>query len=112
MTNDEIIGQVTVGTIFRNPFHKGFVGYWVATPFQGQGHASRALGLMLRVMTEELGLYRAEAHTQLENLASQRVLRNNGFAPWGVAHSHSYINGAWRDAIFWERGLADGAPPS
>jgi hypothetical protein len=34
-------------------------------------------------LNEELGLHRAEAHTQMENLASHGVLRNNGFTPWG-----------------------------
>jgi [ribosomal protein S5]-alanine N-acetyltransferase len=106
-----VIGQVTVSTILRGPFQKGFLGYWVASKFQGQGHASRAVGLVLRVMTEELGLYRAEAHTQIENLASQRVLRRNGFTPWGVAHAHIYVDGAWRDEVFWEQRLADTAPP-
>jgi ribosomal-protein-alanine N-acetyltransferase len=111
VADDAVIGQVTVSTILRGPFQKGFLGYWVAAPFQGCGHASRAVNLVLRVMTEELGLYRAEAHTQLENLASHGVLRKNGFTPWGIAHSHIYIDGAWRDEVFWERRLTGGAPP-
>ncbi|MEV4457388.1 GNAT family protein [Microbispora sp. NPDC049633] len=69
------------------------------------------MGLILTVMAEELGLRRAEAHTRLENLASQRVLRANGFRPWGVAHSHISLDGAWHDEVFWQR-LLDEAPPS
>jgi ribosomal-protein-alanine N-acetyltransferase len=89
----------------RGPIQKGFLGYWVATTSQGQGHASRAVGLVLELMAGELGLHRAEAHTQMENLASHAVLRNNGFTPWGVAHAHIHIAGAWRDEVFWERTL-------
>jgi [ribosomal protein S5]-alanine N-acetyltransferase len=111
VADGHVIGQVTVGTILRGPFQKGFLGYWVGVPFQGQGHASRAVNLLLRVMAEELGLYRAEAHTQMENLASHGVLRKNGFRPWGVAHNHIYVNKAWRDEVFWERTLIEGAPP-
>jgi ribosomal-protein-alanine N-acetyltransferase len=110
VADDAVIGQVTVSTIVRGPLQKGFLGYWVAAPFHGQGHATRAVGLALRVMTDELGLCRAEAHTQLENLASQVVLRNNGFTPWGIAHAHIYINGAWHDEVFWERTLTDRPP--
>ncbi|RPF24870.1 GNAT family N-acetyltransferase [Streptomyces sp. TLI_185] len=106
-----LIGQVTVSTILRGPLQKGFLSYWVATVAQGHGHAGRAVALTLRVMKEELGLCRAEAHTQLENLASHAVLRRNGFTPWGVAHAHIHIDGAWRDELFWGRNLADGAPP-
>ncbi|MEW2160032.1 GNAT family protein [Streptomyces sp. NPDC007189] len=106
-----VVGQVTVSTILRGPLQKGFLSYWVATAAQGHGHAGRAVAQVLRVMKEELGLHRAEAHTQLENLASHAVLRRNGFTPWGVAHAHLHIGGAWRDEIFWERNLTGGAPP-
>jgi [ribosomal protein S5]-alanine N-acetyltransferase len=60
-------------------------------------------GLALRVMADELGLHRAEAHTQVENLASHGVLRRNGFVSYGIAHGHIFIQGAWHDEIFWER---------
>ncbi|WP_182879592.1 GNAT family N-acetyltransferase [Microbispora sp. H10949] len=106
----EVIGQVTVSTILRGPFGKGFLGYWVATACQGRGHATRAVGQTLAVMRRDLGLRRAEAHTRLENLASQHVLRANGFRPWGIAHAHILVDGAWRDEIFWER-LLDEEPP-
>lgn len=105
-----VIGQVTVTAILRGPFQKGFLGYWVATTAQNQGHASRAVALTLQVMTEELGLHRAEAFTQVENAASHKVLKNNGFTSWGLAHSHIYVEGAWRDEIFWEQTLALEAP--
>jgi ribosomal-protein-alanine N-acetyltransferase len=110
VADDAVIGQVTVSTIVRGPIQKGFLGYWVASAFQGLGHASRAVELTLQVMTEELGLHRVEAHTQMENLGSHAVLRNNGFTPWGIAHAHIHIDGAWRDEIFWERTLTAGAP--
>jgi ribosomal-protein-alanine N-acetyltransferase len=41
----------------------------------------------------------------MENLASHAVLRKNGFTPWGVAHAHIYLDGAWHDDVFWERTL-------
>ncbi|MDI5966645.1 GNAT family protein [Streptomyces sp. SL13] len=110
VADGEVVGQVAVSSISRGPLRKGFLSYWVATPFQGQGHATRAVGLTLRVMTGELGLRRAEAHTQTDNLPSHRVLKNNGFSSWGIAHAHIFMDGAWRDEIFWERNLADGEP--
>ncbi|WP_324789343.1 GNAT family protein [Streptomyces sp. H51] len=105
-----VIGQVTIGSILRGPFQKGFLGYWISSRHQGLGHTSRAVGLALRIAEEELGLHRLEAHTQLENLASQAVLRKHGFRSWGVAHEHFYADGAWRDEVFWERKLKDGPP--
>lgn len=111
VVDDFVIGQLTVSGILRGPFQKGFLGYWVASTLRNQGHAIRAVKLALRMMTEELGLYRVEAHTRKENLASQKVLRTNGFTSWGIAHAHIYIEGAWHDEVFWERTLASGPPP-
>ncbi|GAA4987220.1 hypothetical protein GCM10025734_11990 [Kitasatospora paranensis] len=59
------------------------------------------------MMTDELGLHRAEASTPLENLLSQRVLRRNGFSPSGVAHSSILLDGSRRDSLLWERILGD-----
>lgn len=70
-------------------------------------HAGHALGLVLQVMTDELGLHRAEASTNLGNLPSQRVLRRNGFSPYGVAHSSTFLDGSWQDGLLWERILSD-----
>ncbi len=98
-----VIGQVTVSEIVRGPFRKGSIGYWVASAFHKQGHASRAVGSVLQVMADELELHRAEASTQVENLPSQRVLRSNSFTSLGIAHSHIFVDGAWRDGVLWER---------
>ncbi|MDR8412809.1 GNAT family N-acetyltransferase [Nonomuraea sp. 3-1Str] len=103
VSDETVIGQVTISSILRGPFQKGFLGYWVSCLHQGLGHTSRAVGLALRIADDELNLHRLEAHTQLENLPSQAILRKHGFSPWGIAHEHSYADGAWRDEVFWER---------
>lgn len=105
LADGDVIGQVSVSTILGEPFRKGFLGYWIATTHQGRGHASRAVGLVLRLMAEQLGLHRAEAHTRVENLPSHGVLRNNGFTSYGIAHEHIFLQGEWHDEIFWERRL-------
>ncbi len=98
-----VIGQITVQNILRRAWRKAEVGYWIAGTHQGQGHATRATRLIVALMTDELQLHRAEAFTQMDNLGSQHVLRNNGFVPCGIARSHIFTAGAWRDEIWWER---------
>lgn len=102
-----VIGQVSISSILRGPFQKGFLGYWISSLHEGLGHTSRAVGLALRIAEDELRLHRLEAHTQLENLASQAILRKHGFTSWGIAHQHFYAGGAWRDEVFWEKNLTD-----
>ena len=43
----------------------------------------------------------------LRGAPSQRVLRRNGFSPYGVAHSSIFLDGSWRDGLLWERILGD-----
>ena len=102
-----VLGQVTVQEILQRAWRKASLGYWVGTPHQGQGHATRAVGLVVRLMTRDLGLHRAEAFTQTENTASQNVLRNNRFLPVGIARSRIFTVGAWHDEIMWERLLEE-----
>lgn len=108
LAGGQVIGQVTVGGILPQPhLRRGSIGYWIGSVAQGRGHAGRAVELVLKVMTGELGLHRAEASTNLENIPSQRVLRRNGFSPYGVAHSTIFLDGSWRDGLLWERILGD-----
>ena len=103
LAGDTVIGQITVQDILLGAWRKANLGYWIASAFQGQGHATRAVALAVQLMTEELRLHRAEAFTQMDNLRSQHVLRRNGFIPFGVARSHIFTVGQWRDEILWER---------
>ena len=107
LAGQTVIGQITVQEILQRAWRKASIGYWVGTPYQGQGHATRAVGLVTRLMTRDLGLHRAEAFTQIENTASQHVLRRNGFRPVGIACSRIFTVGAWHDEIMWERLLED-----
>jgi [ribosomal protein S5]-alanine N-acetyltransferase len=103
LAGEFVIGQITVQDILRRAWRKASLGYWIATTHQGQGHATRAVSLAVQLMSNELGLHRAEASTQMDNLGSQHVLRTNGFVPFGVARSHMFTVGVWRDEILWER---------
>ncbi|MFI9788311.1 GNAT family N-acetyltransferase [Kitasatospora sp. NPDC051984] len=104
LADGEVIGQVTVSGILPQPhLRRASHGYWIATTAQNQGHAGRAVGLALKVMADELGLHRVEASTNLDNLASQHVLRRNGFSSYGVAHSSILLDGRWHDSLLWER---------
>jgi [ribosomal protein S5]-alanine N-acetyltransferase len=103
LADDVVIGRVTVQNILRSAWRKAEIGYWIASPYQGTGHATRAVSLAVQLMTTELELHRAEAFTQMDNLGSQHVLRNNGFVPFGIARSRIFTAGSWRDVILWER---------
>jgi ribosomal-protein-alanine N-acetyltransferase len=103
VADDVVIGQITAQNILRLAWRKAELGYWIAYPHQGQGHATRAVSMAVHMMATELELHRAEAYTQMDNLGSQQVLRKNGFAQCGIVHSRIFIAGMWRDQLLWER---------
>ncbi|MCI9887833.1 GNAT family N-acetyltransferase [Micrococcales bacterium 31B] len=104
LVDGEVAGQITLSGVVASPaFRKSTLGYWVARPWWGRGVASEAVHQLVLQASTTLSLHRLEAHTRLENVASQRVLQKNGFTRWGVAREHIFIEGAWRDEIFWER---------
>ena len=65
-----------IGTISTFPSDEGHpeVTYWIARPYWGQGHASRALALVLEQAGRPL-----LARVALDNLRSRRVLEKAGF---------------------------------
>lgn len=101
--HDEVIGTINLHNVLRDPFQTAFVGYWVATPYRGQGAATSALAIVLEVARHDLELHRLEAYTQPRNHRSRAVLERNSFEQVGVSKEHIYVDGAWRDEIIWQR---------
>ncbi|BDG74922.1 GNAT family N-acetyltransferase [Roseomonas fluvialis] len=60
----------------------GHVGYTVVPWKRGQGHATRALGLLLP-KARAVGLRHVDLTTEAENLASRKVILANGGMPVG-----------------------------
>lgn len=97
-----IVGRITLNGIVRGPLQSANLGYWVAAGANGRGLATRAVREIVRVAFEELELHRLEAGTLLHNVRSQRVLKRNGFVPFGVAPALLKIAGEWQDHILFQ----------
>jgi len=111
LADGEPVGVINVSNIVRGPFASGNVGYWVAEPWNGLGVATAALGLLVEHAFGPLRLHRLEAGTLVHNVASQRVLRRNGFLPIGVSRRYLHIGGAWRDHLLFARTADDVESP-
>jgi ribosomal-protein-alanine N-acetyltransferase len=96
-------GTVSVSRITRGPFQNGGLGYWVSQELNGRGVATAAVGLVCEWGFGEAGLHRLEAATLVDNVASQTVLRRNGFLEIGLCPRYLFINGAWRDHLLFAR---------
>jgi ribosomal-protein-alanine N-acetyltransferase len=96
-----IAGRLSVNNVVHGAFRSASLGYWVAQEAGGRGLATAAVADAVRLAFGELGLHRLEACTLFHNAASQRVLRRNGFAPFGVAPRYLRIAGRWQDHILF-----------
>jgi ribosomal-protein-alanine N-acetyltransferase len=97
------VGAINLSNVVRGAFQSANVGYWVAASHNGQGVATRALGLVCERAFGEIGLHRIEAGTLLDNYASQRVIEKNGFVRIGVAPRYLQIAGVWSDHILFQK---------
>lgn len=70
---------------------RGEVGYWLAHEARGQGHATRAVGLICSWGFDSLGLERIDLLAATENPLSQRVAERSGFTR--EATLRSYMRG-------------------
>ena len=64
------------------------LGYWLGTPYWGQGYATEAGREMLRYGFEDLGLHRIFASHFKHNPASGRVLKKLGMRYEGCQREH------------------------
>jgi len=67
---------------------RGEVGYWLAREARGQGHATRAVGLICRWGFRSLGLERIDLLAATGNLASQGVAERSGFTREAVLRAY------------------------
>ena len=75
--------QEFVGSIgFGGPLEAPVLGYWIGRPYWGQGYATEAVGLAIK-MARQLGALKLEAETFANNPASGRVLEKAGFRNTG-----------------------------
>jgi ribosomal-protein-alanine N-acetyltransferase len=94
-----VVGRINLNTIVRGAAQSASLGYWLAQAAGGRGVATAAVRDIVRVAFAELGLHRIQADTLVDNDASQRVLKRNGFVRIGLAPRYLKIAGRWQDCI-------------
>ncbi len=97
----QVAGMANLNNIVRGALQSASLGYWVGEHLTRRGLASGAAREALAHAFDVLDLHRVEACTLLHNAASQQVLRNAGFRPFGVAPRFLRIAGRWQDHLLF-----------
>jgi RimJ/RimL family protein N-acetyltransferase len=96
----ELVGDCVL--FWRSQEHKqGEVGYVLNPAYHGRGLATEAVGALLRLGFEGLGLHRIAGHLDARNTASARVLERAGLRREAHLVENEFIKGEWTDELIY-----------
>jgi RimJ/RimL family protein N-acetyltransferase len=96
----ELVGDCVL--FWRSQNHKqGEVGYAFNPAYHGRGLATEAVGALLRVGFEGLGLHRIAGRLDGRNIASARVLERAGLRREAHLVENEFVKGEWTDEVIY-----------
>ena len=101
MSDNALVGGVTLSNIRYGASRSAQLGYWVGAPYVRRGYATAAVNALAAHAFETIDLNRLVAACQPENIASQKLLERCGFNREGLARDYLRINGEWRDHLIY-----------
>jgi RimJ/RimL family protein N-acetyltransferase len=87
---------------WRSEEHRqGEVGYVLNPAYRGRGLATEAVGGLLRVGFEGMGLHRIAGHLDARNTPSARVLERAGLRREAHLVQNEFVKGEWTDELIY-----------
>lgn len=99
MSDDTLLGGLTLSNVRRGVTQACTLGYWIGTPHAGQGFMTAGVNAVIPFVFETLALHRLEAACLPHNEASMKLLERCGFSREGMARRYLKINGIWQDHV-------------
>jgi RimJ/RimL family protein N-acetyltransferase len=94
---DQVIGSIGVFRKDNIHFRTAELGYYIAEPYWGQGHGTRAVKLICEQVFETTDIIRIFAEPFARNLGSCRILEKAGFQLEGILRKNAIKNGQIED---------------
>jgi diamine N-acetyltransferase len=77
------------------------IGYVLIPSKRGKGYGTEAAKIMADYLFLSKDIVRIQAHTDVRNVASQKVLEKAGFRKEGTIRKFMFIRGEWRDMFLY-----------
>ena len=77
------------------------LGYSIIPNERGKGYCTEAVKIAVDYLFLSKPIVRIQAHTNIRNKASQRVLEKAGFLKEGIVRNRIFIRGKWRDEFLY-----------
>ena len=94
---DQVIGSIGVFRKDNIHFRTAELGYYIAEPYWGQGHGTRAVKQICEMVFETTDIIRVFAEPFARNLGSCRILEKAGFQLEGILRKNAVKNGQIED---------------
>ena len=99
-TTDEVVGDVVLEYVSRE-HRTGEIGYIVHPDHQGNGYATEAMTVLLRLAFDELDLHRVIGRVEARNAPSARVLEKLGMRQEAHLVENEYVKGEWQSELVY-----------
>lgn len=77
------------------------IGYALVLNERRKGYCTEAVNMMIDYLFLSKDIIRVQAHTDVRNVGSQKVLEKTGFKEEGVVRKSYFARGEWRDMILY-----------
>ena len=77
------------------------IGYSIVSNERGKGYCTDVVKVIVDYLFLTKPLVRIQAHTNVKNKASQRVLEKAGFKKEGIVRKRIFVRGDWRDEFLY-----------
>jgi RimJ/RimL family protein N-acetyltransferase len=91
-TKIDVVGVFPVGDLWE-------IGYSLIPSERGKGYGTEAVTIFVDYLFLSRDLVRIQAHADLRNIASQKILEKVGFKREGIVRKSMFIHGEWRDLL-------------
>lgn len=95
--NKTSIGYCDITTQFREDIQYAKIGYTIFNNYWNQGYGTEVVEGLTKIGFEKLGFHRLEAHINLDNEASKKIVLKNGYIFEGIRKGFIYEDGKWTD---------------
>jgi RimJ/RimL family protein N-acetyltransferase len=91
-----------IGSIGCEPVGRTFeIGYALIPSERKKGYCTEAAKIMVDYLFLSKDIVRIQAHTNVKNVGSQKVLEKGGFKKEGTVRKHNFVRGEWSDSYLY-----------
>ncbi len=97
ISDGAMVGYCDLATQYREDYQIGMVGYAIFNQYWNGGYAKEAVEAMIHIGFNKLDYHRLEAHINLDNEISKKVVVSSGFKFEGIREKYIRENDLWTD---------------